>query len=134
MDKRQELKDTVFMLGRDLVSGINDPASAAAAEYAIACALARAAEDRKDLARNSLQPYVQPYLDKPGVHVIVDSPHVKLVANVVRGGRRLNEHLLLANIMQQCNVDYQTACEIIESSKVEGNNQVRLTAVRLAAD
>jgi hypothetical protein len=126
-DKRQELKNTIFMLGRDLVSGIND-------EYAIACALASAAEDRKDLARNSLQPYLQPCCDKLGVHVIVDSPHVKLVANVVRGSRRLNENLLLANIMQRCNIDYRTAREIIESSKVEGNNQVRLTVARLAAD
>jgi hypothetical protein len=114
--------------GTKYPAAVNSPDVQAAIEYAMASALAKAAEERKQIARQAVMPLAEQYQDNLGTHVVVDSPFVTLTAQVVRGARRLDERLLLDNIMKQCNLDKRAAQSLIDQSKVTGDNQLRLTA------
>jgi hypothetical protein len=107
---------------------INSPDVQAAVEYAMASALAKAAEERKQVARLALLPLAEKHHADLGTHVVVDSPFVTATVQVVRGARRLDEKMLLDNIMKQCKLDKSSAQHLIDQSKVIGDNQLRLTA------
>ena len=94
-------------------------------EYVISKFIKDAAEARAKAARDAVLPQVTNHV--LGQFIVHDSTYVTALARVQRGQSRIDEQLLITNLVKTFNLDVAAVSAAIEASRKRGDNIAVLT-------